>query len=40
MNVFEQIARLTADGVSPFFAHRGGSYYFEFEGSVYEIQTV
>jgi hypothetical protein len=40
MDVFEQIARLTADGVSPFFAHRGGFYYFEFEGSVYEIQTV
>ena len=39
IDIFEQIVRLTADGVSPFFAHRGGSYYFEFDGSAYEIRT-
>jgi len=36
---FEQILVATDDNVSPFFAHRGGSYYFEYEGDVYEIRT-
>ncbi|MDZ7687188.1 MAG: hypothetical protein U5J64_00440 [Halobacteriales archaeon] len=38
MDVFGQIARLTADGVSSFFAHSGNSYYFKYEGNVYEIR--
>lgn len=37
MDIFEQIVQLTDAGVSPFFAHRGGSYYFKFEGNAYEI---